>query len=126
MRSFNDALVRSIELSRAAIPKFSGDPTQFDVFTSAFDARISAKSDTDADRLYFLDQYLEGEAKELIGGCLHYQDATQGYKEARRLLAEEYGTPYRISAAYYEKLMEWPTIKKDDAASLKKLSLLIS
>jgi hypothetical protein len=71
-----------------------------------------------------LDEYLDGEAKELITGCLHFQDTTEGYKEVRRLLAEEYETPYRISAAYYEKLMQWPIIKKDDAASLKKFSLL--
>ncbi len=49
---------------------------------SIFDARIESHTVSDADRLYHLSQHLEGDPKELIGGCL-YMDTTAGYNEAR-------------------------------------------
>ena len=44
---------------------------------------------SDYDKLYYLNQYLKGEARELISSCM-YMDATQGHAEAVKLLDNEY------------------------------------
>ena len=41
------------------------------VFIRAFDARIASKATSAADCLYFLEQQLEGEPKDLIAGCMY-------------------------------------------------------
>jgi len=50
-----------------------------------------------------LEQYLYGEPKDLIKGCLHLERHS-GYLEAKRLLKEKYGDPYKISNAYLKKI----------------------
>lgn len=52
-----------------------------------------------ADRLYYLEQHVEGEPQQLIVGYLQ-MDPPEGYNEARRLLKKEYGDPFKVSMAY--------------------------
>ena len=75
--------------------------------------------------LYYLDQHLTGEPKDLIGGCLHLEPDV-GYKEARRLLDKEYGDPYKVFNAFIQRLSNWPVIKCDDGPSLKRFSLFLT
>lgn len=70
------------------------------------------------------DQYLKGEAKDLIMGCQH-KDASIGYPEAKALLVEKYGDPYKISNAYIKKTADWPTIASGDNAALDQLSIFL-
>ena len=93
-------------------------------FTRAFDSRIVPNTANDSDRLYYLDQHLDGEPKKLIGGCL-YMDASVGYREARELLQKEYGDPYKVSMAYVEKVLSWLIIKSEDNIGLKSLYLFL-
>jgi hypothetical protein len=85
-------------LPQPEITNFHGDPIDFHVFIMAFEGRIVSRTVSCTDRLYYLDQHLSGEAKDLIAGCLH-MDPTKGYMEARTLLQKEYGDPFKISTA---------------------------
>ena len=69
----------AVTLFQPEIPKFSGDLMKYQPFIMAFDARIQSRVASDADRLYYLDQHLTGEPKDLIGGCLRIES----YAEAR-------------------------------------------
>lgn len=111
-------------LPRPEVPKFRGDPIDYKTFIMAFTTRIESKTVTATDRLYYLAQHLEGEPRELIGGCLH-MDSSEGYKEAKRLLEKEYGDPFKISMAYVDKALSWPPIQWDDAQSLKHFSFFL-
>ena len=91
----------------------------------AFEARIQSRVATNADRLYYLDQHLIGEPKDLIGGCLHIEPY-EGYLEARRLLEKEYGDPYKVSNAFLQKLFSWSIIKYDDGPALKRFSFFLT
>ena len=113
-------------LPNVEIDNFSGDVILYHSFVRSFEARVANVTDNDHSRLCYLDQYLEGEPKSLIGGCLLNPDASQGYKDARALLQKTYGDPYRVSAAYVQKLMDWPMVKYDDAKGLKEYSLFIT
>ena len=79
---------------------------------------------SNSDRLRYLDQYLEDEAKDLIKGC-HYMDPDNGYTEARRLIDEKYGDPYNISNAFI-KMTEWPTLKPGDDNGLNRFSTFLT
>ncbi|XP_048237500.1 uncharacterized protein LOC124124381 [Haliotis rufescens] len=70
------------------VPKFKGDPTEYGAFIMSFDARIVPHASSSIDRLYYLEQQLEGEPKDLIAGCL-YIDPEEGYTKARDLLSSE-------------------------------------
>ncbi|XP_048588424.1 uncharacterized protein LOC125572240 [Nematostella vectensis] len=69
--------------------------------------------------LRFLEQYLDGEPKELIKGCFH--KGSQGYEEARKILKEK----YVISNAYILKATEWPSVSYDPK-SLNKFSSFLT
>ena len=78
---------------------FSGDPIEYSTFIRGFGSQIERRLSSNDTRLRYLEQYLESELKDLIKGCFHV-DANKGYFEAKRLLQEKYGDPYKISNAY--------------------------
>ena len=57
--------------------------------------------------------------------CLPMKD-NEGYREARKLLSERYGQPYKIACAMVEKITSGPVIKVDDGAGLQKLSVQLT
>ena len=74
--------------------------------------------------LCYLEQYLEGEQRELIKGCLHL-DRLNGYLEAKKLLSKKYGDPYKLSNAYNKKINEWPCIRPGDDLALDRFSTFL-
>ncbi len=78
-------LLTTLSLPRPEVPKFCGEITEHRSFMSAFEARIASVAVSNADRLYYLQQHLDGEPKGLIQGCL-YMNADDGYPNARELL----------------------------------------
>ena len=110
-----------MRLPTPQVPKFSGDPLEYASFIMAFEARILPYVTTEANKLYYLDQQLEGCAKELIQGCI-FMDVNHGYTEARHLLYMEYGDPFKVATAYIEKANNWPNLKDDDDQGLRTLS----
>ena len=88
-------------LPQPDVPKSRGDPIEYNKFIMAFDTRIVAYTSGETDCLYYRDQLLEGEAKDLIGGggCL-FMDPINGYHEVRKLLEKECSDPFKISTAY--------------------------
>jgi len=74
---------------------------EFKTFLMAFDARVQSRVINSADRLYYLDQHLVGEPKELVSGCLHIEP-DEGYKEARLSVVTQKGTnkPVKTYAFY--------------------------
>ena len=117
-------LAAAMTLPQPEVPTFRGDPINYKTFIMAFTARVESKITSNADRLYYLEQHVQGEPKELIGGCLHL-DPEEGYKEARRLLEKEYGDPYKISIAFVNKALSWTPVK-NDAAALKRFSFFLT
>lgn len=112
-------------LPRPEVPKFTGDPIDYKAFIMAFDARILPHVSSEMNALYYLDQQLQGEPKNLIGGCLFMTPDT-GYYEARKLLDKEYGDPFKVATSYINKLAVWPNIRADDSNKLKQLLFFLT
>ena len=117
-------IASAISLPSPDVPTFTGDHTEYNAFMLGFDTRISPRTVHNSDRLYYLHQYVKGEPRELIDGCMH-MSPDAGYQEARRLLQQEYGDPYKITNSYLNILLDWMPIRNDDSVSLKRLSFFL-
>ena len=118
-------LAAVLTLPQPQMPKFSGDCTDYNSFSIAFDSRIASRISSNIDKLYYLNQYLEGEPKNLIGGCL-LMSVENGYDAARALLKKEYGDPYKVSNAYLNKVLKWAVMKHDNVSALKQFSIFLT
>ncbi|XP_019633202.1 PREDICTED: uncharacterized protein LOC109476638, partial [Branchiostoma belcheri] len=112
-------------LPTRAIISFEGDPLSYTQFIKAFKHAIEDKTQDPEDRLHYLGQYTRGEARELVTSCV-LMDPEEGFKEAKRLLEERYGTPFKVSRAYAEEAKRWSEIKHDDKPALRKFSLFLT
>ena len=81
MVASQNQLATAIALLEPEVQKFKGDPMELKTFLMAFDARVQSRVTNSAERLYYLDQHLVGEPKDLISVCLHIEP-DEGYKEA--------------------------------------------
>ena len=112
-------------LPSLTLTKFRGDPLEYFTFIRSFESQVEAKVSENDVRLQYLEQYLHGEPKDLIKGCLHL-DRHSGYLEAKKLLNEKYGDPYKISNAYLKRINEWPCIRPGDELALDRFSIFLS
>ena len=60
-----------------------------------------------------------------MSSCHSMQDA-RGYYEARRLLLERYGQPYKIASAFVDRLTNGPQLKAEDDPGLQRFSILLT
>lgn len=122
-----ELLARNQQKSRLPhrdVPLFHGDPLEFRSFLKAFDHTIDSRTDNDADKLYFLEQYTRGEPRDLVKSCQH-MPTCRGYQEALKLLNDHYGNEVKIASALMKKAFEWPKIKSEDGKALSAFSLFL-
>lgn len=105
------------------IPVFDGNPLQFQTFIKAFKHGIENKTNND-DRLYYLEQYTSGQARDLVRSCFH-MNADKGYTEAQKLLKTHFGDEIKMANAYIEKALSWNSIKPDDGNALYAYALYL-
>ena len=123
-----ETLVRQHNLAslpRKEVPVFKGDPLTYKSFIRSFEHAVESKADTYQDKFYYLEQYVSGEAQELVRSCEH-MPSERGYKEARRLLQKHYGNELKIANAYMEKALNWPIIKQEDGKALSAYALFLT
>ncbi|XP_073783913.1 uncharacterized protein isoform X2 [Danio rerio] len=115
---------QSSTLPQRDIPVFDGNPLQYKTFMRAFEHGIEDKTKNSRDCLYFLEQYTQGQPREIVRSCQH-MDAQRGYVQAKALLKEHYGNEFKIASAYVEKVLAWPSIKSEDVNSLQSYALFL-
>jgi len=111
-------------LPSLTLTKFTSNPLEYSTFTRSFESQVEGRVSANDVHLQYLEQYLQGEPKELIKGCLHL-DSNSGYIEAKKLLKEKYRDPYKISNAYIKKINEWPYMWSGDELALDRLSIFL-
>ncbi|CAB4025027.1 Hypothetical predicted protein, partial [Paramuricea clavata] len=115
---------RKSTLPQQRVPVFEGNPTEYNNFIRAFENIVEAKVANSSERLYYLEQFTIGQARELVKSC-HHMAPVRGYQEARALLKRNYGNEYKITAAYMDKVLKWPELKPEDNVNLHKFSILL-
>ena len=103
---------------------FDGNPLEYRSFVRAFDCRIADRTSDFSERLNFLDQFTRGKPNNIVRSYMNI-DPVKGYAEARKALERKYGSEHKISAAYLEKILQWPTIKPGDVISLDDFAILL-
>lgn len=106
------------------VPVFSGDVLMYSSFIRAFEHAVESKTDSSADRLYFLEQYTSGLPRDLVRSCLHMIPDI-GFERAKALLKEHYGDEYKICSAYMKKTLAWPAVKAEDSNALQIFTLFL-
>ena len=115
----------ALTLPQLEVPTFAGDPIEYCHFIRAFESMIVAKTTSYSARMYYPVQYTAGDVQELMRSCLA-MDSEEGYREARKLLAKQYGQLYKIASAYVECVTNGPAIKVEDGPALQSFSALLT
>ena len=77
-------------------PVFSGNYFDYAAFINAFESLIESPVTDPKQRLYYLNQYTAGDAKESIKGLITL-DSTDSYEKARKVLRRKIRTPLSCS-----------------------------
>lgn len=115
-------LAEAISANRLPIPEptvFTGDPLKFKHWKSSFQTLIERKNIPTTEKIFFLQKYVGGGAKEAIEGYF-MTDSEDSYHAAWDLLNERYGVPFVIAKAFRDKLHFWPKIASKESADLRK------
>lgn len=111
-------------LPHREIPVFSGDPLQYKSFIKAFEHCVEAKANNKGHCLYYLEQFTRGQPRDLVRSCLH-MTPERGYAVAKRLLQEHFGNALKVTAAYMEEIIGWPSVKSENVKGLQAYSLCL-
>lgn len=112
-------------LPKRNIPTFSGNPLEYCTFMRAFEAGIESKETDNTSRLYYLEQYTSGRAKELVRSCQHMQP-DEGYKKAKELLKERFGQEHKLAMAYLDRVLSVDPLKSEDVEALDNFAVLLA
>ncbi|XP_034150370.1 uncharacterized protein LOC114839868 [Esox lucius] len=118
------ALHDTMVLSRLPAPEpsvFSGDPLKFLEWRTSFKALIEQRCTNSADKLFYLQKYISGEAQSVLEGSFYRKD-DEAYGQAWEALNSRYGHPFAIQCAFREKLNNWPKIGSRESVKLRELS----
>ena len=105
-------------------PTFSSNSMEYSRFINAFESLIESKVESPIERLYFLDQYTTGKAKEVIKGCIQMK-SDDSYGQARDLLKKHFGDPFKVANAYIVRLTKWPSAKAKDGQRLQEFAIAL-
>lgn len=122
MRELVKVLAEAMTANRLPIPEpsiFSGDPLKFNHWKSSFQTLIEKKNIPTSEKVFFLQKYVGGAAREALEG--HFLVGSEdSYSAAWDLLNERYGQPFVIAKAFRDKLHTWPKIAPRESAELRK------
>ena len=120
--SLAQAIAHAMDRNRLPIPTpkpFSGDPIEYSNFKRSFKTLVENKAVTAEEKIYYLEQYLCGDAKRSVAGCFYGTEETD-YQQAWRILEERFGHPFKIQEAFREKLDAWPKLHMKDNVGLQR------
>ncbi|XP_048041384.1 uncharacterized protein LOC125265300 [Megalobrama amblycephala] len=118
------AIQESMALSRLPTPEpfvFSGDPLKFLEWSTTFKALIEGCCSNPADRLFYLQKYIDGEARSVLEGSFYRKDE-QAYQQAWEKLNARYGHSFVVQRAFREKLNWWPKIGASEYVKLREFT----
>ncbi|XP_051281790.1 uncharacterized protein LOC127377717 [Dicentrarchus labrax] len=122
--SLAQAIASSLSMNRLPVPEpttFSGDPLRFTDWKMSFIALIDRKTLPPSEKIFYLKNYLAGEARKAVEGFF-YRDSENAYNGAWEVLQYRYGNPFIIQKAFQDKLLRWPKINTNDPLALQEFT----
>ncbi|XP_038065549.1 uncharacterized protein LOC119735724 [Patiria miniata] len=112
-------LLATMQLPRAELPTFDGNPLQYWTFLRAFENSVdNADIDVNA-KLIRLLKYCTGKARKIIECCAIMQPDV-GYQRAKALLKERFGSDYVIAEAWVNKVTKGAPLASHDKVGLRE------
>lgn len=102
-------------------PMFSGDVMDYPIFIQAFETIIESEVEASRDRLFFLNKYTTGRANDVIKGFVA-MNTGNGYKQAKKLLAQKFGDPYHVAESFKSRLRGWARICEGESSGIQEFS----
>ena len=112
----------TMTLTRLPAPEpsiFTGDPLNFIEWSTSFKTLIERRCTNTADRLFYLQKYVGGEARSVLEGSFFRKDE-EAYDQAWESLNKRYGHPFMIQRAFRDKLKNWPKIGSRESIKLRQ------
>nr|XP_055049230.1 uncharacterized protein LOC129434322 isoform X1 [Misgurnus anguillicaudatus] len=103
--------IDSMHLPPVDIIKFDGEPLKYWQFMRLFSSVIDKETVPDQEKLTRLYQYTLGQARDAISHCLYNPSSSKGYSEAMDILKRRFGSPYAVSQAWVDKVLNYKEIK---------------
>ncbi|XP_064619513.1 uncharacterized protein LOC135482959 [Lineus longissimus] len=97
------------------VVKFSGDPCQYNTFTSRFNTMVHSQNISDSQKMARLLQFVDGRAKTAISG---FDGVQGGLEKSLAILKRRFGQPHMITEACAEALVNGPNIASNDTEAL--------
>ena len=98
-----EGLVQALQIPKAELITFDGDPIKYWTFTRAFNNSIGKHAIDDDAKLARLLQYCTGRAYKVIESCAALP-TSQGYQRALKLLQERFGDTYLIPSSWVNRI----------------------
>ena len=114
-------MINIMQLPKAELMTFNGDPLEFWMFMCSFDNSIGSAAIDDSPKLNRLLQYCKGKALKVIK-CCAVMCPSVGYVKARALLKERFGDDYKISELWVKKVTEGPVVRHGEGRCLQELA----
>ena len=110
-------------LPRPEFPKFKGNPFEFKSFLNNFETHLEPRVQDERTLFCLLLQHCNEDIQGQIKNHLTGREAC--YQQVKQKLVKEYGSPWVISDACYQKLKEFLAIKSDASRQLKSFCELL-
>jgi hypothetical protein len=97
------------------IPKYAGDPCDYQKFMGRFQEMVGSQNLSDTQKMTRLIQFVEGKAKQAISG---FDGVPGGYARALDILFRRFGRPHMVTEACVATLVKRPNISSNDTVAL--------
>jgi len=87
-------------------------------FKRSFKTLIENKGVSAEEKIYYLQQYVAGDAKDAIAGCFYGTESD--YQHAWETLEKRFGHSFKIQEVFRDRLDKWPKIGAKDGMALQK------
>ncbi|XP_038050892.1 uncharacterized protein LOC119724042 [Patiria miniata] len=115
------SLIETLQLPKAELMCYEGDPLKFWEFWRAFEVNVDSTTISNAAKLTRLLHYCKGEARRVIQAC-SVMESTQGYARAKTLLKERFGNKYKVADAWMKKVTRGQTVSPHDGKAIREMA----
>ena len=102
------------------VDKFSGNPLEYQYFSTRFKEVVERRIKDPAGRLIHLIKFTDGEATDLIKHCIHLAPFIR-YDTAIMLLNKRYGNPLLLLASYRKEIKSLALVKPGNAMGFLRI-----
>ena len=103
---------------------FKGDPMQYPDWEFQFESLVEREGVRPQDKIHYLNEYLDGDAKQLVFGYLKLR-SENAYTRAREELKKRYGDPFLVTEVFRRKLDNWPEMNISQKSTIRAFSDLL-